>query len=138
MSRYANWFCSLGKILAPFLMDKLDTIPTNIKWKIHTLFTLYFKFWRYFLKKCIKETATSCFIYFLFFILISKNKLAFTISRSFIINFKEFHSTLFLFVTNYVFNHLPLAPIWLFQKKTKEGGGVGLEDILFWKYPWNF
>ena len=38
----------------PFLVltgkIKMDGIPTKIKWKIHTLFTLYLKFWKYFLK----------------------------------------------------------------------------------------
>ena len=33
---------------------KLDGIPTKIKWKIHTLFPLYFNFWRYFLSKFIR------------------------------------------------------------------------------------
>ena len=27
---------------------KMERIPTKIRWKIHTFFTLYFKFWRYF------------------------------------------------------------------------------------------
>ena len=47
-----NRFCPLSE-LPLFLMDndKMDRIPTKIKWKIHTFFTLYFKFWRYFLWK---------------------------------------------------------------------------------------
>ena len=136
MSRYANWFCLLGKTLAPFLMDKLDTIQTKIKWKRHALFTLYFKFWRYFLRKCISETATSCFIYFLFFILISKNKLAFTISRSFFINFKEFHSTLFLFVTVYLFLiTCPLPPFGYSRKRPKREEGWGLRTYFFENTP---
>ena len=51
-----NGFCLLSKIPPPascflMLMDniKMDTIATKIKWKIHVLLTLYFKFWRYFL-----------------------------------------------------------------------------------------
>ena len=48
-----NRFCPLSKPFPPlptlFLTDnsKMDRIPAKIKWKIHTFFTLYFKFWKY-------------------------------------------------------------------------------------------
>ena len=46
-------FCLSNKKTPPplFLKDniKLNGIPTKITWKIHTLFTLHFMLWRYFL-----------------------------------------------------------------------------------------
>ena len=51
-----NRFCPLSEPPL-FLMDngKMDRIPTKIKWKIHTFFTLlHFKFWRYFLWKFVR------------------------------------------------------------------------------------
>ena len=46
-----NTFFLLSKPHPLFLTDniKMDGIPTKNKWKMHTLFALYFKFWRYFL-----------------------------------------------------------------------------------------
>ena len=45
-----NGFCPLSEP-ALFLTGKIkmDERPTKINWKIHTIFTLYLKFWRYFL-----------------------------------------------------------------------------------------
>ena len=46
-------FCPLSKKTPTslFLMVniKMDRVQTKIKWKIYAFFTLYFKFWRYFL-----------------------------------------------------------------------------------------
>ena len=45
---------------------KMDRTLTKIKWKIHTFFTLYFKFLRYFFKKNCKIQRHQLFYFFLF------------------------------------------------------------------------
>ena len=93
-------------------------------------FYTVFKILKVLFKKMYLRYSRQLFCLFLiFFILISKNKLAFTISRSFFINFKEFHSTLFLFVTNYLFLITCLSPPFGYSRKKPEeewGGGQGL------------
>ena len=74
---------------------KMDRIPTKIKWKIHTSFTLYFKFWRYFLQKFVRYN----YDIFLFW-------LGFTSTGIIFLTFLELHSTMSeknIFITNFSF-----------------------------------
>ena len=51
-----NRFCLLRETSHPLLLMviiKLDGIPSKIKWRFHVSFTLYFKSYRYFLKKVL-------------------------------------------------------------------------------------
>ena len=88
-------FVMLKQKPLPHVLNGEYRIPTKIKWKIHNLFTLYFKFWRYFL------TYFSHYIFdFLMFFL------AFTSADIIFHNILELHSTLTdkkIFVTNFPF-----------------------------------
>ena len=117
-------------------------------------FYTVFKILKVLFKKMYLRYSRQLFCLFLiFFILISKNKLAFTISRSFFINFKEFHSTLFLFVTNYPFlitcSSSPFGYSKTNPKRSRRGGEEGsawwhtffkrpLKFLGFLLYPWKF
>ena len=69
-------FCHAWQILSVkkkpptplFLTDniKMDRIPIKIKWKVHTFFTLYFKFWREFLWKICKMHRPDYLFLFVF------------------------------------------------------------------------
>ena len=62
------------KLLPPplnlFLTDtiKMDSIPTQTKWKIHAPFILYFKFWRYSYLKICKRTEQPDLFFLVVFI----------------------------------------------------------------------
>ena len=58
----------------------MERIPTRIKWKIHFLFTLYFKFWRYFL--CIKICRIQPLV-LLFLVVFHINQTSLNISEMF-------------------------------------------------------
>ena len=68
-----NGFCPLSKPSSPHLFltitenIKMDGIPTKNKWKMHTLFGLYFKFRRYFLFVKPPERYNQQIFYFLLF-----------------------------------------------------------------------
>ena len=84
-----NRFCHFSKTstsTSQFLTDniKISRITTKIKWKMQPLFTLYFKFWRYFLLKFVRWATISfisCFI------------LAFTSADIIFHKYLELHST---------------------------------------------
>ena len=78
-------FCPLSN--PPFLTDnsKMDRISTKIKCKIHTVFTLYFNFWRY-SWKCVRYSR-QIFYFFLFL-------LAFTSAGIIFLKLLEVHSTI--------------------------------------------
>ena len=76
---------------------KMDRTLTKIKWKIHTFFTLYFKFWRYFFKKNCKIQSHQIFYLFLFL-------LAFISAGFIFIKILELHSKISeknVFITNF-------------------------------------
>ena len=87
----------------------MDGIPIKAKWKIHVLFTLYFKFWRYFLSNFVRDSHQI----FNFLLLI----LGFTLADIILHKFLELHSTLsekkkyiyIFFITNF-----PFLTDWMF------------------------
>ena len=84
----------------------MDRIPNKIKWKIHALFTLYLKFWKYFLQKFLRNSQQ--ILYFLLLLL------AFT-SADILHKVLELHSMLSEkkknFVTNVIFLMDSLRPL---------------------------
>ena len=101
MSCLTDFVCYAKQTTHPcsYLTDniKMDKIPTKINWKIHALFTLYFKFWKYFLQKVVKYNHQV--FYFLLFLL------AFTSADVIFQKFLELHthSKKKIFLTNFLF-----------------------------------
>ena len=81
---------------------KMNRIPSKIKWKIHALFTLYFKFWRYFL-------YSHHIFYFLLFLLAFTSVDIFRTSQIFRTSFNIIWKKRFLLQMSF-FNRFTQAP----------------------------